>query len=599
MAAEQLSQVISHLRSLVANQEAAGIADADLLRRYVHERDEAAFETLLRRHGPMVLGVCRRLLHNPHDAEDAFQVTFLVLVRKAPALRSPGTIGNWLYGVAHRTALEARKISARRRAKEAMIPARVEQSLEDREELRAVLDQELKRLPDKHREVVVLCDLEGKTRKEAALDLGCAEGTVASRLARARTVLAKRLTRQGLALSGGGLAVLLSESAAANALPSSLLSSTIQAASASAAGASAAGVISTNVIALTQGVLRAMLLSKLKMTAAVLMTLAVVGVGAGSLIYRAHGAGDADDPSGVVQKTTQESAPPQGEKPAKRIDPDSSVDAAQKIMPLSSDDLRGLWKGEKDGIKVDLVFYGRLAKWPAHWRVEYKVNDDGVIRGSSDEPFLGVHVGADLKVAADPIPGRLSLYLPAYLGDKKEIKASSWNGKTPVGEIEKIDAGTIRLRIIPTGYDDPANNSFDFPAVEGLVLHRVESEENKKAAGLGEGEITVESAPPVVVKTVPQVGVANVNPKTTEIQVTFSKDMTDESWSWSQLSDETFPKIIGKPKYLNDKRTCVATVKLEPDKTYAIWLNSEKFGNFKDADGRSAVPYLLIFKTAK
>jgi hypothetical protein len=112
-------------------------------------------------------------------------------------------------------------------------------------------------------------------------------------------------------------------------------------------------------------------------------------------------------------------------------------------------------------------------------------------------------------------------------------------------------------------------------------------------------EFSVESAPPVIVKTLPQAGAADVDAKTTEIQVTFSKDMMDESWSWSQLSDETFPKITGKPRYLKDKRTCVVSVKLEPGKTYAIWLNSEKFDNFKDADGRPAVPYLLVFKTAK
>jgi Bacterial Ig-like domain len=112
-------------------------------------------------------------------------------------------------------------------------------------------------------------------------------------------------------------------------------------------------------------------------------------------------------------------------------------------------------------------------------------------------------------------------------------------------------------------------------------------------------EVSVESAPPVIVKTLPQAGAADVDAKTTEIQVTFSKDMMDGSWSWSQLSDESFPKITGKPKYLKDKRTCVVSVKLEPGKTYAIWLNSEKFDNFKDADGRPAVPYLLVFKTAK
>jgi RNA polymerase sigma-70 factor (ECF subfamily) len=112
-------------------------------------------------------------------------------------------------------------------------------------------------------------------------------------------------------------------------------------------------------------------------------------------------------------------------------------------------------------------------------------------------------------------------------------------------------------------------------------------------------EISVETAPPVIVKTLPQAGAADINAGTTEIQVTFSKDMMDQSWSWSQLSDESFPKIIEKPKYLKDKRTCVLSVKLEPGKTYAIWLNSQKFGNFKDADGRPAVPYLLVFKTAK
>lgn len=110
-------------------------------------------------------------------------------------------------------------------------------------------------------------------------------------------------------------------------------------------------------------------------------------------------------------------------------------------------------------------------------------------------------------------------------------------------------------------------------------------------------DVTLESVPPVVVKTVPEVGVGDVDPNMAELRVTFSKDMQDESWSWSTLSKESFPKVDGKPKYLADKRTCVLPVKLEPGKTYAIWVNSEKFGNFKDTDGRSAVPYLLAFKT--
>ena len=112
-------------------------------------------------------------------------------------------------------------------------------------------------------------------------------------------------------------------------------------------------------------------------------------------------------------------------------------------------------------------------------------------------------------------------------------------------------------------------------------------------------DVTLESVPPVVVKTVPEAGAGDVDPKLTEIKVTFSKDMQDGTWSWATLSKESFPKMEGKPKYLADKRTCVLPVKLEPGTTYAIWVNSEKFLNFKDPDGRSAVPYLLVFKTKK
>jgi RNA polymerase sigma-70 factor (ECF subfamily) len=113
-------------------------------------------------------------------------------------------------------------------------------------------------------------------------------------------------------------------------------------------------------------------------------------------------------------------------------------------------------------------------------------------------------------------------------------------------------------------------------------------------------DVTLESVPPVVVKTIPEAGTGDVDPKLTEIKVTFSKDMQDGTWSWAMISEASFPKLDGKPKYLADKRTAVLPVKLEPGKTYAIWVNSgEKFNNFKDAAGRPAVPYLLVFKTKK
>src|SRR5439155_16698479 len=140
------------------------------------------------------------------DAEDAFQATFLVLVRKASTLRTPGTLDNWLYGVAQRTALELRRSGTKRRAKEAKVMPRTESDPQPRIDWQACLDEELARLPDRYRAAVVLCDLEGKTRREAAQALGCAEGSVASRLARGRALLAERLSRRGVGLSAGALA---------------------------------------------------------------------------------------------------------------------------------------------------------------------------------------------------------------------------------------------------------------------------------------------------------------------------------------------------------------------------------------------------------
>lgn len=116
---------------------------------------------------------------------------------------------------------------------------------------------------------------------------------------------------------------------------------------------------------------------------------------------------------------------------------------------------------------------------------------------------------------------------------------------------------------------------------------------------VSEDEVQLETVPPVVVNTVPAAGAADVDPALGEIKVTFSKDMADKSWSWSTVSKESFPTMNGDIKYLNDQRTCVLPVKLEPGKTYALWLNSNKFKNFKDADGRPAVPYLLVFRTKK
>jgi RNA polymerase sigma factor (sigma-70 family) len=286
MATNQLSQVIQTLHRATLHQDGVGLTDGQLLECYVHSRDEAAFAALVNRHGPMVWGVCRRVLGNHQDAEDAFQAAFLVLVRKASVVPR-GMVANWLYGVAHRTALKARTTAARRRAREKQVmtmpePALAQQALWD--DLQRVLDQELSRLPDKYRAVIVLCELEGKTRKEAARQLHVPEGTVASRLATARTILAKRLTRRGLAVSGGSLAAMLSQNAATATVPPAVASSTIRAASISAAGnAAAAGVLSAKAVALAEGVLKVMLLSRLKMATVVLAGIVLLGGGVARL----------------------------------------------------------------------------------------------------------------------------------------------------------------------------------------------------------------------------------------------------------------------------------------------------------------------------
>jgi RNA polymerase sigma factor (sigma-70 family) len=292
MANSQLSGVIEYLRRRTLLSDGAGRTDGQLLEDYISRRDEAAVAALVRRHGPMVWGVCRRIVGH-HDAEDAFQATFLVLVRKAASIASRELLANWLYGVARQTALKARATVAKRKVREKQgmetpEPAVVEQDLEN--DLRPLLDQELSRLPDNYRAVIALCDLEGKTRKETARQLGLPEGTVASRLARARALLAKRLGRQGLAAPDGALAAMLSQNGAASArVPTSVVSSTIKVANLFAGGQAApTGMISAKVAALMQGVMKTMWLTKLKVV--LVLMAAVVLSGAAGLIFQTQAA---------------------------------------------------------------------------------------------------------------------------------------------------------------------------------------------------------------------------------------------------------------------------------------------------------------------
>jgi RNA polymerase sigma factor (sigma-70 family) len=318
MATSPTASVIEHLRGAVLLREATGPGDAELLGRFVERRDEAALAALVRRHGPMVWGVCRRLV-GYHDAEDAFQATFLVLVRKAASIAPREMVGNWLYGVAHQAALQARRTAARRRAREVQVtqmPDTETVQPDPWSDVQSVLDQELSRLPDNYRVVIVLCDLEGRTRKEVARQLEVPEGTVAGRLARARVMLAKRLTRRGVALSGGALATVLTQNVASAGVPASVVSSTIQATTLMTVGPTVpTGAIPVKVAALAEGVLKAMLMSKLKAAVAVVLVLGLLATGAMGLGYhKAAAQGDkppvAKEPVQVPQKDKKNATPP-------------------------------------------------------------------------------------------------------------------------------------------------------------------------------------------------------------------------------------------------------------------------------------------------
>jgi RNA polymerase sigma-70 factor (ECF subfamily) len=381
--------------------------DHALLGRFTADRDAEAFALLVARHGPMVLGVCRRVLGNAPDADDAFQAAFLVLVRRAADLRHQDRLAGWLYGVAYRTALEARTGRAKRRRRETPTAELPDVPAADplREpELAAAVERELAALPDHYRTALALCDLGGRSRADAAARLGIPEGTLSSRLNAGRKLLAARLTRCGYGAAAVALAA-----PNAPALPWPLVETTVRAAT---------GAPNPTALSLTDGVMRAMT-AKRNLWAVVLTGMFAVGVAGTAVAFAAT-------PTRPVTRTA--------------------------------------------------------------------------------------------GVTADPPEG----------GDKK-----------------------------------------------------------------------VSDARPVIVKTVPEAGAEGVDPASKEVRVTFSKKMTDQSWSWAQDLGygAALPSGGNKPVYDKDGKTCVLGVKLEPNTTYAVWLNAGKFMSFVDTDGNPAVPYLLVFRT--
>ncbi len=355
MASTTFSPVLRNLRRLIGPTDGPAVSDQQLLERFVSCRDDAAFELLVWRHGPMVLGVCRRLLRDRHDAEDAFQATLLVLARKAHSIGC-GSLGGWLHRVAYRVALRALAESRRRSRVEVLIAA-VPSATDPHElpdpahqELRSALDHELSGLPEKYRVPVVLCYLEGLTNEEAARQLGCPPGTVKTRLRYARRLLGERLARRGFTLAAAIVASGVFSHVLSAAVPAALVGTTARAAAFLTVGkATASGTVSVSVVQLTQGVLCAMLMTKLKLAAMVLATGLAV---AGAVGFGARG----------LPATAAEAAAGDGKPAARASDGDAAVRAEQirKQIAQLQEELRRAENAAKDQAagkqKVAVIF---------------------------------------------------------------------------------------------------------------------------------------------------------------------------------------------------------------------------------------------------
>jgi RNA polymerase sigma factor (sigma-70 family) len=375
MASGQLPNVVGFLRSLTEQGPLADLSDGQLLDRFLDGADELAFATLLRRHGPLVLSICRRVLPLAADAEDAFQATFLIFIRKARGIAKRTSVACWLHGVAHRVAVRAKKDAARRRARERQAQR---QSPPDAfrevvlQDLRALLDEEVLKLPEAYRVPFVLCYLQGRTNEECARLLGCPTGTVQSRLARAREILRGRLARRGLTLSAGLVTGMLAGGAQATVVPGALVRTALRAALAAASDPNAyVAVVSSPVATLTQGVLKTMFLTRLAIVTALLLVVAAAGLTmtVGPFCAQAGTSGEErPERAAGTGPEGQGAAPQRGPdlalafEPRTSDDPEKQPDRGKEADPkrdMDQERIQGTWNivaCEVNGAKQKLAF---------------------------------------------------------------------------------------------------------------------------------------------------------------------------------------------------------------------------------------------------
>jgi RNA polymerase sigma factor (sigma-70 family) len=422
MGHEPLTLVLRRLCHLADPAVNGCLTDAELLERFVAGHDEAAFEVLVWRHGAMVFGLCRRMLRHERDAEDAFQATFLALVRKAGSISKRQSVSSWLYKVAYRVALEARARAARTVPAVAGASPSAKDSADDVlwRDLRPVLDEEVNRLPEKYRAPFVLCYLEGRTNEEAARQLGCPRGTILSRLARARERLRQRLTRRGLGLAAGFGATLGAAQGTA-AVPAGLVHTTLKTALAIAAGQSATAVVSAPVAALTQGVLHAMFMTKLKTTLAVVLAIGIAGIGAG--VLGNWGFADASGPAPADSPKTAQGKPGSGGVGDKRRPEaeDPARTAARRMKSMNNLKMIALAMHnfhDTNGHFPPPAIYSKDGKPLLSWRVAilpYIEQDNLYKQFKLDQPWDSPHNKALAEIV-------VKLYAPVGTLDEEQNK---------------------------------------------------------------------------------------------------------------------------------------------------------------------------------
>ncbi|MFO0825137.1 MAG: sigma-70 family RNA polymerase sigma factor [Gemmataceae bacterium] len=446
-------------------RDSAGHADGELLTRYRTVRDQDAFGSLVRRHGPMVLGVCRRVLRDSHAADDAFQATFLVLARKADAVRPPDRLAPWLYGVAYRTALKARGRAFRQQQVEQEYAAdttiRSAATPSSDADLLPVIDEQLNALPEKYRTPLVLCGVQGLNKVEAAERLGLPEGTVSSRLARAREMLRERLGRRGVVVPSAALAVLLTAESLQAAVPATLTTST----TGIGLGSS---TIPASVLTLSQEVIRSMTLLKLPLVATIAMTLSMVGGGFGLLAIQA----DDKKPQPVPNEVKKPQPVPNGDKKPQPVPGDPVKKPAGPNEKNGDNNQNGKnekngdnnQKGEGNKAKPALRGAGKVAAVNAKENtITLAVKGDGGIVERQFKLAAGVKVlvdGKDAKLADVPVGAFASLVGGNKEGgDIPEVRVSmKGDGEKPVkpagkfgGKVSAVDAAAKTISIAGKG----------------------------------------------------------------------------------------------------------------------------------------------------